>query len=234
VKQIAGEAFVVSIDPFSQLSDAAERFASLARRIEPEALDVMASEERSVRETVTHVHEQFRLVAGVDARGDNDDLNGRITDIPRLALTIRGAVTPLFKDFGSSIYGAAAIPIGETVVHGDQIACAVRDAGWSATHDDVMVFWRYGLPVLQGLLRADATDVNETWELQFQNEPTPVVFSIADGVVSESLPDGLAPVGARHVVAIDDAVAFTLEFPVQRRPATDPDHELLMSHFNKP
>jgi hypothetical protein len=147
---------------------------------------------------------------------------------------IREAVTPLYKDFGASVYGAAAVLIGETLVHGDQIAWAVGDAGWSATHDDVMVFWRYGVPVLQGLLRADATDVNETWELQFPNESTPIVFSIAHGVVSEALPDGLAASDARHVVAIDDAVAFTLEFPVQRRPATHPEHELLMSHFRKP
>lgn len=119
-------------------------------------------------------------------------------------------------------------------MHGDQIACAIQDATWAATHDDVMVFWRYGLPVLQGLLRADATDVNESWELRFQNEPTPVLLSISGGVVSDAEPNGAVASNDRHVLAVDDAVAFTLTFPAQRRPATEPEHELLMSHFNKP
>ena len=112
--------------------------------------------------------------------------------------------------------------------------CAAHDAEWSPTHDDVMVFWRYGLPVLQGLLRGDANDVNETWELQFPKETTPIVFSIAGGIVTEPGAEDAVASRARHLLEIDDAVAFTLQFPVQRRPASDPERALLMSRFTKP
>ena len=119
-------------------------------------------------------------------------------------------------------------------MHGDQIACAVGNTTWRPTHDDVMVFWQYGISLLQGLLRPEAANVSETWELlPAGRAESSVVFKIDGGIVSSD-PDSEVTTSEHHVVIVEDAAAHVLEFPMQRRAATDSGTALLVSRFTKP
>jgi hypothetical protein len=223
------------LDPFEQLQDAAVRFAELVRSIPPESLDLAASTQGlSIDETIRHVAGEFRSVADAPPGSDSENLETIADQLPDLVDAIQNRFAPLVADLGTGVYGAPAYVISETIVHGDQIACAVGNTTWRTTHDDVMVFWQYGISLLQGLLRPEAANVSETWELLPAGQPeSSVVFKIDGGIVSSD-PDSEVATTERHVVIVEDAAAHVLEFPMQRRAATDSETALLVSRFTKP
>jgi hypothetical protein len=221
------------IDPFVQVSDAAVRLAAMIRSVPSESLGVPAATDGlTIDETIRHLYGEFRSVADVGSPRADEDPTAIADQLPLLADLIRKRFEPLISELGSAIYGAAAYILGETIVHGDEIACAASISGYRPTHEDVMVMWSYGVPLLQGLLTPEAAEISETWEIRSTRDGRTLILTIDDATITSD-PNAMTP-QVRHVFSVDDTAAWMLEFPAQRRPPSDPQTALLVSRFTKP
>jgi hypothetical protein len=205
----------------------------MIRSVAPESLGVpAATDSLTVDETICHLYGEFRSVADVGSPPTDEDLAAIADQLPLLADLIRKRFEPLVSKLGSAVYGAAAYILGETIVHGDEIACAAGISDYQPSHEDVMVMWSYGVPLLQGLLTPEAADISETWEIRSTRDGRTLVLTIDSATVTSD-PNAAMPED-RHVLSVDDTAEWMLEFPAQRRPPSDPQTALLASRFAKP
>jgi uncharacterized protein (TIGR03083 family) len=116
---------------------------------------------------------------------------------------------------------------GELLAHGDDIARATG-VPFAIPSADTEVLWRFAAPALQGWLRPEAAELNDTWLLRFPFGPIGVAFDhgrLRWGDDAVAHPD--------YTIDISDAARFALAFPYRRRPAPSPDVARLARRFHE-
>ena len=185
--------------------------------------------ERAVTRTrLTQLNAEDIAALGKTTAEAADELDGIIA---ALASVAPGLPLDTERDFHLRLKVTVAAGwanlIGELLVHGDDIARATSRQ-W--TVDDALVegIWRNLMPAVAGWMRPEARTANELYLLRFSFGS--VTLRIDSGLVhidderdADRSPD--------HVIDIDGAAEFTLQFPYRRRCIDDPIAALLASRF---
>jgi hypothetical protein len=122
--------------------------------------------------------------------------------------------------------GAWGNLLGELHAHGDDIARATGQ-NFTLPSADLEILWRFTAPLLTGWLADNADGADESWDLRFDFGT--IRLTIINGALHHGTEHDPRP--DHHRIVIDDTAAWTLAVPYQRRPITDPEHELLARRF---
>jgi hypothetical protein len=223
---------------FELVQQHTERFAGYVRGLDEGSLGTQVpGSEWTVGETVAHVQSVYlryttdlrraETPGGVAAL-NAEDIARLGVDVAAAAATIADQVAllaglvphieadrtfPFHAGRQTTLAGGWGNLLGELLAHGDDIARATGTV-FAIPSADTEVLWRFAAPLLEGWLRPEAVEVDDTWLLRFPFGPIGVRFDhgrMSWGAEVES-PD--------VVVDIDDAAEWALRFPYRRR---DPD-----------
>lgn len=215
-----------------------ERFAAYVRGLDQSSLGTQVpGSEWTVGETVAHVQSVYLRYTTDLKRAETPEgvaaLNAE--DIARVGVDVAAAATtvteqvamlaelvphieadrrfPFHAGQHTTMAGGWGNLLGELLAHGDDIARATGRT-FTIPSADTEVLWRFAAPLLQGWLRPEVAEVDDTWLLRFQFGPIGVRFDhgrLSWGAEVET-PD--------VVVDIENAAEWALVFPYRRR---DPD-----------
>jgi hypothetical protein len=205
----------------------------------------------TVGETIAHVQSLYLRYTDDDRRSETprgvavqnaEDITRLGVDVEAAATTmtehvqlIEGAVAridpdrrfPFHAGQSTTLAGGWGNLLGELLAHGDDIARATG-ATFGLPSADMEIFWRFTAPLLQGWIRAEATDLRETWRLRFPFAEIDAVLDTGTFRWGDAVPGTAEP---DHVIAVDDAATFALTFPYRRRAITEPTTALLATRF---
>jgi uncharacterized protein (TIGR03083 family) len=216
------------------------RFVDYVTSLDEQALDQpVPGLDWTVGETIAHVQSVYLRYTVDLRRAETPDevANLNADDIARLGVDVVTAtrtiaeqvaamaslaphiepqqIFPFHAGARTTLAGGWGNLLGELLAHGDDIARSTGEP-FGIPGDDLEVLWRFTAPVLQGWLRAGATDVRDSWELRFPFGSIGVVFDRGQLGWDDELIDD-----PDHVIHIDDAAEWTLAFPYRRRPMPD-------------
>jgi hypothetical protein len=158
---------------------------------------------------------------GTDLVAIAAQLDVRHDQVQKLAMILpRGRTYPFHAGAVVTYDQAGAVVLGEVLVHGDDIARALRRP-WAIDPRHLLLVWQNALHVLAGWLRPGTPD--QRW-----------IFRFAEGLsISLWIRNGVLTVGheakdidahqidvddGHHIIDVGDVVEFTLGFPYGRRP----------------
>jgi hypothetical protein len=224
---------VDTLEVWPALAAAVKSFDTLVRGADPAVL--VPGTDWSVGETAAHILSLFRRMTDDLRRGDDRaslaalneqsireigtdlvaiaaQLDVRHDQVQKLAMILpQGRTYPFHAGAVVTYNQAGAIVLGEVLVHGDDIARALRRP-WPVDPRHFLVVWQNALHVLAGWLKPGTPD--QRWTFRFP-EPPPMHLEICAGELTVRHVEGA---DGDHVIDVTDVAEFTLGFPYGRRP----------------